>query len=243
MTAQPAFMEVDNASRRFAGLIAVDSVSFTLERGEILSVIGPNGAGKTTLFNLITGQLRPSLGHISFKGERIDRLPPHKRAQRGMGRTFQIAKPLHSLTTRENVIIASFLHDRRYKNAYEHANNVLDQVDLYPRADILASELTPSERRRLEVARALALNPELILLDEVMAGLNASEISHVVKLIERLNAGGITFLLIEHNLKVVRTFSKRVLVLDRGAKIAEGTADEALRNEEVIKAYLGNRQS
>ena len=153
------FLAVEQATRRFAGLIAVDTVSFALNRGEILSVIGPNGAGKTTLFNLITGQLSLSAGTIVFRGERIDPLPPHSRAQRGMGRTFQIAKPLTGLTTRENVMVGAFLRHGSHAEAFDRASEVLADVGLDGRANVPASELTLSERRRLEAARALATAP------------------------------------------------------------------------------------
>jgi len=239
MTTQ--LLSVDQASRRFAGLVAVDSVTFALKRGEILSLIGPNGAGKTTLFNLISGQLRPSEGTITFRDARIETLPPHARAQRGIGRTFQIAKPLIGLTARENVMVGAFLRQRAHNAAFAAATVVLAEVGLSGRADVPAAELTLSERRRLEVARALALAPELILLDEVMAGLNATEIGDVIALIQRLNARGMTFLVIEHNLKVVRAFAQRVIVLDHGAKIAEGSADDVLSDPHVVRAYLGKK--
>jgi branched-chain amino acid transport system ATP-binding protein len=240
MTGTP-FLSVEKAVRRFKGLIAVDTVSFEIERGEILSMIGPNGAGKTTMFNLITGQLSLSDGAIAFRGEQISNLPPHVRAQRGMGRTFQIAKPLIGLTTRENVMVGAFLRHHRFACAYDCASEVLAEVGLEARAEIPAGELTLSERRRLEIARALALSPELILLDEVMAGLNATEVTEVIDLIQRLNGQGMTFLVIEHNLKVVRAVSRRVIVLDHGVKIAEGTASEVLSDPTVVKAYLGKR--
>ena len=238
-----SMLAVEQATRRFAGLVAVDTVSFMMREGEILSLIGPNGAGKTTLFNLISGQLKPTSGAITFRDQNINDLPPHRRAQRGIGRTFQIAKPLIGLTARENVMVGAFLRHHGHDAAYQKASEVLDEVGLAARAEVPAAELTLSERRRLEVARALALEPALILLDEVMAGLNATEITHVIALIQRLNARGVTFLVIEHNLKVVRAFSQRVIVLDHGALIAEGTADDVLSDPEVVRAYLGKKHA
>lgn len=236
------FLSVHGVTRRFVGLVAVDRVSFDVERGEILSIIGPNGAGKTTLFNLLTGQLRPSEGEIRLRGRPITGLGPHVRARLGMGRTFQIAKPLIALSALENVMVGAFLRHRTLAAARDRALAVLEEVGLARRAGDRAGELTLSERRRLEVARALALEPELILLDEVMAGLDPTEVSQSISLIERLNQQGHTFLIIEHNLKVVRAFSRRVIVLDHGALIAEGSAEAILNAPAVIEAYLGKRR-
>ena len=236
------FLQVRAVVKRFGGLTAVNEVSFDVGRGEIVSIIGPNGAGKTTLFNLLTGQLKPTSGDVSLNGEIINGLPPDRRARLGLGRTFQIAKPLLTLTALENAMVGSFLHHPRLHDAEAKAHQMLREVGLDARADIRAAQLTLSERRRLEVARALALEPSLILLDEVMAGLNQSEVQESIDLFRRLNAGGLTFLIIEHNLKVVRAFSERVIVIDRGAKIAEGNAEQILTTPEVVTAYLGRRR-
>jgi branched-chain amino acid transport system ATP-binding protein len=237
------FFRVHSVVKRFGGLVAVNEVSFDVARGEIVSIIGPNGAGKTTLFNLLTGQLKPSAGEVRLNGNAINALGPDQRARLGLGRTFQIAKPLTALTTLENAMVGAFLHHPRLADAEAKAHEVLREVGLDGRARIRAAELTLSERRRLEVARALALEPVLILLDEVMAGLNQSEVQASIDLFRRLNAAGLTFLIIEHNLKVVRAFSERVIVLDRGAKIAEGDAEQILTTPEVVTAYLGKRKA
>ena len=237
-----AFLSVRSVSKQFQGLRAVGEVSFDVSRGEIVSIIGPNGAGKTTLFNLLTGQLAPSSGEIRLNGQVLNNLRPDKRAKLGLGRTFQIAKPLIGLTALENAMVGSFLRHRKLRDAESLARAKLEQVGLSDRANVRAGELTLSERRRLEVARALALEPQMVLLDEVMAGLNPSEVAELIKLVWRLNESGLTLLIIEHNLKVVRTFSKRVIVLDHGAKIAEGDAETILSTPEVIEAYLGKRR-
>ncbi len=236
------FFSVRNVTKRFAGLIAVDDVSFDVREGEIVSIIGPNGAGKTTLFNLLTGQLVPNAGEVRLDGQVINRLPPDRRAKLGLGRTFQIAKPLIALTAIENTMMGAFLHHRGLRTAESKALAVLEQVGLAARANVRAGELTLSERRRLEVARSLALEPQLLLLDEVMAGLNPSEVTESIALIRRLRQTGLTILLIEHNLKVVRAFSERVIVLDHGAKIAEGDAETILNTPAVVTAYVGQRK-
>ena len=226
-------------SKHFLGLRAVDEVSLSVSKGEIVSIIGPNGAGKTTFFNLLSGQLAPTTGDVRLRGDTINSLPPHARAQLGMGRTFQIAKPLIALNALENVMIGAFMRHKALATARDKAMAVLEKVGLAHHASRRAGDLTLSERRRLEVARALALEPEIVLLDEVMAGLNQSEVGQAIDLLQGLHATGLTFLIIEHNLKVVRAFSERVVVLDRGRMIAEGTADQILSSPEVIKAYLG----
>lgn len=237
-----AFFSVRNVVKRFAGLIAVDDVSFDVRKGEIVSIIGPNGAGKTTLFNLLTGQLAPNSGEVRFNDQVINRLAPDQRAKLGLGRTFQIAKPLIALTALENVMMGAFLRYPRLRAAERKALAVLEDVGLAARASVRAGELTLSERRRLEVARALALEPQMLLLDEVMAGLNPSEVTESIALIRRLSQTGLTILLIEHNLKVVRAFSERVIVLDHGAKIAEGDAETILNTPAVVTAYIGQRK-
>ena len=236
------FLQIQNVGKRFLGLTAVDDVSFDVTPGEIVSIIGPNGAGKTTLFNLLTGQLQPTTGEIRLEGEVINKLRPDQRARRGLGRTFQITKPLVALTVIENVMVGAFLHHRRQRDARERAYVVLEEVGLTPRADVLAGELTLAERRRLEVGRAMALSPKVVLLDEVMAGLNQSEVDELIGVVRQLHKRGLTLMIIEHNLKVVRAFSERVIVLDRGAKIAEGDAHTILNMPNVVKAYLGERR-
>ena len=235
-------LSVNKVTRRFGGLVAVNDVSFDVAQGELVSIIGPNGAGKTTLFNLLTGQLPPSSGHVLFEGRDISQLPPQARARLGFGRTFQISQTLTSLSVLENAMVGAFLRHRRLNDAAEKAQAALNLVGLGARSQVKAGSLTLSERRRLEVARALALEPRIVLLDEVMAGLNQTEIREVTALVQRLNSEGFTFLVIEHNLKVVRAFANRVIVLDRGAMLAEGTATEVLENPAVVSAYVGRRR-
>jgi len=238
---EPDILQVEDLTKRFVGLVAVDAVSFGVRRGELVSIIGPNGAGKTTLFNMLTGQLKPSSGEVRLHGNAINGLKPHQRARLGMGRTFQISKPLAALNVLENVMVGAFLRHKSLRAAQEHAMAVLEEIGLAEGMHRRASELTLSERRRLEVARALALEPQIILLDEVMAGLNPSEIALAIELFQRLHARGLTLLVIEHNLKVVRALSQRVIVLDNGALIAEGSAEEILAAPQVVEAYLGRR--
>ncbi len=242
MTAPPPLLQSESVVRRFVGMTAVDQVSISLAEGDLLGIIGPNGAGKTTLFNLLTGQLRPNSGEVLFRGRPITKLSVHDRVRIGLGRTFQVVRPLPDLTVLENTMMGAFLHHPRRADAEERAHQVLKEVGLDAVAKDRAGDLPLARRKRLEVARALATEPAVLLLDEVMAGLNPTEIGQAVELFRRLHDNGMTLVLIEHNLKVVRSLSRHVVVLDHGAVLAEGTPSEVLEHPEVIRAYLGNRR-
>lgn len=235
-------LKIEGVSKRFGGLTAVNNVTLEMSKGDLVSLIGPNGAGKTTFFNLVTGQLAVSSGRVLFKGNEITNASPQRRALLGFGRTFQISKTLTSLTTLENALIGAFLHNRSAHAAARRASDVLEMVGLSSRASVRAGLLTLSERRRLEIARALALDPSVILLDEVMAGLNQTEVEEVIALVQQLHKEGFTILVIEHNLKVVRAFANRVVVLNFGSKIADGSPEEVLSDRQVVEAYIGKKR-
>ena len=234
-----ALLEVQGVSKRFRGLLAVDKVSFAVEQGSIFAVIGPNGAGKTTLFNMIAGMLAPNQGSIAFAGARIDGLTPDAVCRRGVGRTFQLVRPFPALSVEDNVIVGALLHHPDPVMARRRAHEVLWQLDLFGKRDQIASALTLPDRKRLEVARALATAPQLLLLDEVMAGLRPTETDRMVAILREINAGGMTILLIEHVMRAVMALASRVLVLHHGAAIAEGTPATVVRDQAVIDSYLG----
>jgi branched-chain amino acid transport system ATP-binding protein len=235
-----ALLSVGAVSKRFRGLLAVDKVSFDVEQGSIFAVIGPNGAGKTTLFNIIAGVFAPDAGSITFAGERIDRLKPDEICRRGIGRTFQLVRPFPALSVEDNVVIGALLHRHDVAAARRRAHDVLQQLDLFGRRHQPASALTLPDRKRLEVARALATDPKLLLLDEVMAGLRPSETDRMVSILKELNREtGLTILLIEHVMRAVMVLAARVLVLHHGAAIAEGTPAAVVREPAVVQSYLG----
>ncbi len=235
-----ALLSVAEVSKRFRGLVAVDRVSFAVAVGDIFAVIGPNGAGKTTLFNMIAGVFPPNDGTITFCGERIEALTPDAVCRRGIGRTFQIVRPFPALSVLDNVVVGALLRHTEMAAARRRADEILVQLDLADKREMRASALTLPDRKRLEVARALATEPKLLLLDEVMAGLRPTETDRMIAILRKLNReGGTTILLIEHVMRAVMALANRVLVLHHGATIAEGTPERVVREPAVITSYLG----
>jgi branched-chain amino acid transport system ATP-binding protein len=233
-------LAVEGVSKHFRGLLAVDRVSLTVAPGDILAVIGPNGAGKTTLFNMIAGLLAPDDGAITFGGERIDALAPDAVCRRGIGRTFQIVRPFPTLTVEDNVVVGALLRRPDVAAARRHAVAILERLDLIDKRAQPASTLTLPDRKRLEVARALATDPKLLLLDEVMAGLRPTETDRMVAILAGLNReSGLTIVLIEHVMRAVMALAHRVLVLHHGAAIAEGAPAAVMREPAVVESYLG----
>jgi branched-chain amino acid transport system ATP-binding protein len=227
-------------SKRFGGLRAVQDVSFTVKENETLALIGPNGAGKTTSFHLITGFHRPDQGSVSAFGKEIVGLKPHDICAHGLARTFQVAKPFGAMTVLANVMTGAFLRDKHVAAAREKAREAIEFVGLSAREHTAAKDLTTIDQRRLEMARALATQPRLLLLDEVMAGLNPAEIDQAVALVGKLSQRGLTIVIVEHVMRAIMAVARHIVVLDHGQKIAEGAPKQIVENPEVIRAYLGS---
>jgi branched-chain amino acid transport system ATP-binding protein len=235
------FLEIKNITMKFGSLAANEDVSFTIHENEIVSLIGPNGAGKTTLFNCITGFYKPFAGGVIYKGRDITGMAPHEICRLGITRTFQIVKTLNEMTVEENVMTGAFLHTRSRKEAAGITREILDLTDLWGKKDMLGANLTIADRKRVEIARALATKPQILMLDECMAGLNQTEIKDVMNLCLRLKGQGLSLLIVEHIMEAIMPISDNIVVLNAGRKITEGAPQDVVNNEEVIKAYLGDR--
>lgn len=234
-----AYFEVKNIVKRFGGLVAVNGVTFSVEQGQIFGLIGPNGSGKTTIFNLINAYFPLDKGAIFFEGQQISGLKTHEISRRGIGRTFQIVKPLKRMTVLDNVLTSAFLRTTTKREAMELAEETIDFCGLNSHRDKLAGTLPIASRKRLEITRALATRPKLLLLDETAAGLNPSELEEAVTLIKKIRDSGVTVVIVEHIMKVIMTISDRILAVNMGLAMVEGSPREVASHPDVISAYLG----
>jgi branched-chain amino acid transport system ATP-binding protein len=234
-------LEVIGVTKRFGGLLANDNIHFNVEEGEIVSIIGPNGAGKSTLFNCVTGLYRPNSGKISFMGEEITSYRADRICKMGVARTFQIVQVISDMSVLENVITGALLRFNKIRPAVEKAEEVLTFTGLMQRKELSATELTIAEKKRLEVSMALATQPKLLMLDESMAGLTRVELREMIDLIKKIREKGVTLVVVEHVMEAVMEISDRVIVLNSGRKIMEGSPKEVVVNKEVIQAYLGEK--
>lgn len=232
-------LKIDSVTKKFGGLAALSEVSFEIEEGTILGLIGPNGAGKTTLFSCITGVHPITSGNVFFKGEKISGKKSYEIAKIGIARSYQIVQPFGNMTTIQNAMVGAFCKTSDYNKAEQIALKALETVRLDHKRDNIAKTLNLGERKKLEIAKALSTQPELLLLDEVMAGLTTQEVKEMVKIIEAINASGITIMVIEHIMEAIMSLSKRIVVISFGKKIAEGTPEEITNNQQVIEAYFG----
>lgn len=238
-----SLLKIQKVSRFFGGIAAIKDVSFEVREGEILGLIGPNGAGKTTLFNVVNGFYRPSRGEVFFQDRKISGLRPHQICQGGIARTFQVVKPLQRMSVLDNVVASSYLRAKDKREAEEIARDCIQFTGLDADRDVISRGLPLGKRKRLEIARALATQPTILLLDESCAGLNATELDESIAIIRKIRERGITIMIIEHHMKVIMTISDRIVVLNYGEKIAEGTPLEIRNNPLVVEAYLGEAQS
>jgi branched-chain amino acid transport system ATP-binding protein len=239
-----SLIEVRNVTKRFGGLAALTDVTFELKKGEILGLIGPNGAGKTTMFNVINGFYPPTKGDVFLRGQKISNLKPHKLCRLGVARTFQVVRPLQRMSVLDNLIASAFVRSKSKAQAEAVSLDVMKFTGMYDDQNTISKGLPLGKRKRLEIARALATQPEIILLDEAFAGLNPTEINEQIEIVKKIRSEkGITILIIEHHMRVIMSISDRIVVLNYGQKIAEGTPQEIGRNPSVIEAYLGEEHS
>jgi branched-chain amino acid transport system ATP-binding protein len=234
-------LKVKNLTMKFGSLAAVDEVSLAVKKGEIIGLIGPNGAGKTTFFNCLTGYLTPQNGTVQFDGHSLNGMRPNRICRLGLARTFQIVQVFREMTTWENVIVGAFCRTANSADAYQETMEILKFTGLYEKKDSLVGNLTIADHKRLEISKALATRPHLLMLDEAMAGLNATETIAAIDLIRKIRDRGITLIVVEHVMEVIMSLSERVVVFDSGKKIAEDVPEKIVKNPRVIEAYLGER--